>query len=74
MEDTKTAKVLLEFSFVDYALAKRCLEVMEKLLPTGMTDGASSLSATDITFDASGWWEPELLFQWPELGEDFTPS
>lgn len=70
MEDAKTTKLLLEFSFVDYALAKRCLEVMERLLPIGTAGDESSLPATNITFDASGWWGSDSLFLWPELAED----
>ena len=63
IQDVNTAKLLLESSFSNYALAIRCLDVINQLLPSGTLGVAGDWSPTqlDLNFNDAGL---ESWFDW----------
>jgi hypothetical protein len=66
VQDVNTVKFLLETSFATYALAQRCLDVINQLLSHGAANNFSP-SQLDFSFTESGL---ESWFDWPGVGGD----
>jgi hypothetical protein len=66
MQDVNTTKFLLDFSFTNYSLARRCLDIVNQLLPQEAT-GELSPSQLDLGFTDFSF---ESWFEWPDMGGD----
>jgi hypothetical protein len=72
IQDVNTAKLLLESSFTNYALASRCLSVINQLLPYGSLGSASDWSPAQLDIDILDTGL-ESWFPWPNA-DDFSLS
>lgn len=72
VQDVNTAKFLLESSFGNYALAIRCLDVINQLLPYGNLGNAGDWSPTqlDLNFDTG----LESWFEMPDASRTAFPT
>lgn len=73
IQDVNTAKLLLESSFTKYALASRCLSVINQLLPYGSLGNASDWSPAQLDIDLldaglDSW------FPWPNADDLSLPA
>jgi hypothetical protein len=73
VQDVNTAKFLLETAFTGYALANRCLDVINQLLPFGNLGSAGDWSPTqlDLSFTDSTL---ESWFDWSNMSGAPMPS